>query len=145
MATHRRDILKLLSTAAAASAFPASIARALSIPANNAKGSIHDVKHIVILMQENRSFDHYFGCLRGVRGFGDPRSVRLPTGKSVFHQTDPSNPDGYVLPFHPNHTDLGLTFLEDTPHDWDTTHAAWNKRNLISHETAAASDSPSRL
>ena len=34
-------------------------------------GTIADVKHVVILMQENRSFDHYFGTLRGVRGFGD--------------------------------------------------------------------------
>jgi len=126
MNTHRRDFLKLISTATAASAFPASIARALSIPAHNESGSIRDVKHIVILMQENRSFDHYFGSLRGVRGFGDSRAVKLPTGKSAFHQTDPTNPDGYVLPFRPDHTDLGLTFLEDTPHDWDSTHAAWN-------------------
>jgi len=126
MTTHRRDFLKLLSTAAAASAFPASIARALSIPANNETGSIHDVKHVVILMQENRSFDHYFGTLRGVRGFRDPRAVKLPTGKSVFHQTDPTNPDGYLLPFRPDQTDLGLTFIEDTPHDWNGTHAAWN-------------------
>ena len=34
--------------------------------------SLSDVKHIVILMQENRSFDHYFGTLSGVRGFSDP-------------------------------------------------------------------------
>jgi phospholipase C len=126
MSTHRRDFLKLLSTAAAASTFPASIARALSIPANNRTGSLHDVEHIVFLMQENRSFDHYFGTLRGVRGFGDPRAVKLPSGKSVFHQTDPTNPDGFLLPFRPDVTNLGLTFIEDTAHDWDSTHAAWN-------------------
>ena len=39
-------------------------------------------------MQENRSFDHYFGTLRGVRGFGDPRAVTLPTGKPVWYQPD---------------------------------------------------------
>ena len=44
----------------------------LAIPANRATGTIKDVEHVVILMQENRSFDHYFGTLRGVRGFGDP-------------------------------------------------------------------------
>jgi phospholipase C len=126
MSTHRRDFLKLMSTAAVASAFPPSIARALSIPANDETGSIHDVKHVVILMQENRSFDHYFGTLRGVRGFGDPRAVKLPTGKSVFHQPDPANPDGFVLPFRPDASNLGLTFIEDTPHDWNGTHAAWN-------------------
>ena len=50
-----------------------SIGRALAIPANNRTGTLRDVEHIVVLMQENRSFDHYFGTLRGVRGFNDPR------------------------------------------------------------------------
>jgi phospholipase C len=126
MSTHRRDFLKLLSTAAASAAFPASICRALAIPANHRTGTIQDVEHIVIMMQENRSFDHYFGALRGVRGFGDPRAVNLPTGKSVFHQPDPNNPDGFVLPFRPDASNLGLQFLEDTAHDWNGTHAAWN-------------------
>jgi len=126
MSTDRREFLKVLSTAAAAAAFPASIARALSIPANSRTGTINDVEHVVFMMQENRSFDHYFGTLRGVRGFGDPRAVKLPTGKSVFHQPDPSNPDGFVLPFRPPASNLGLAFLEDTPHDWNGTHAAWN-------------------
>jgi len=53
---------------------PASIQRALAIPANNVTGTIQDVEHVVILMQENRSFDHYFGMLQGVRGFNDPRA-----------------------------------------------------------------------
>jgi len=74
MSTDRRDFLKLLTTAAASAAFPASICRALAIPANHRTGTIDDVEHIVFMMQENRSFDHYFGTLRGVRGFGDPRA-----------------------------------------------------------------------
>src|SRR5215467_15912978 len=115
MSSGRREFLKLASTAAAASAFPASIARALAIQANDRTGSISDVEHVVFLMQENRSFDHYFGSLRGVRGFGDPRAVKLPTGKSVWHQPDPNNPDGFVLPFHPTASNLGLAFIEDTP------------------------------
>lgn len=128
MSTGRRDFLRLLGTAAASAAFP-SITRALAIPADDRTGSILDVEHVVIFMQENRSFDHYFGTLRGVRGFGDPRAVKLPTGKSVFHQPDPNNPDGFVLPFRPNADNLGLKFLEDTPHDWSGTHAAWNGGN----------------
>jgi phospholipase C len=126
MSTDRRDFLKLLTTAAASAAIPASISHALAIPAHHRTGTIQDVEHVVIMMQENRSFDHYFGTLRGVRGFGDPRAVQLPTGKSVFHQPDPANPDGFVLPFHPTASNLGLAFLEDTPHDWTGTHAAWN-------------------
>jgi phospholipase C len=125
MSTNRRDFLKLAGTVAASAAFP-SISRALAIPANDRTGTLKDVEHVVILMQENRAFDHYFGTLRGVRGFGDPRAVKLPTGKSVFHQPDASNPDGFVLPFRPDASNLGLKFLEDTPHDWTGTHAAWN-------------------
>jgi phospholipase C len=127
MSSDRRDFLKLLTTAAATAAFPASIARALAIPAHNRTGTIEDVEHIVFMMQENRSFDHYFGSLRGVRGFGDPRAVTLPTRKSVWHQPDATNPDGYVLPFHPGAPNLGLQFLQDLAHDWTTTHAAWNR------------------
>jgi len=126
MSTDRREFLKLLSTAAASAAFPASITRALAIPASNRTGSIDDVEHVVFLMHENRSFDHYFGTLRGVRGFGDPRAIKLPSGKSVWHQPDANNPDGYVLPFHPDKNNLGLAFIEDTPHDWISTHGAWN-------------------
>src|ERR687887_146912 len=118
--TDRRTFLKLVGGAVAA--LPLSLDRALAIPANNRTGTIKDVEHIVILMQENRSFDHYFGTLRGVRGFADPRAVRLPSGKPVWHQP---NGAGTVLPFHPPAPDLGLQFLEDLPHGWSDTHGAW--------------------
>ncbi len=123
MKTDRRTFLQLLAAGALSATFPASIAKALAIPANRRTGTIKDVEHIVILMQENRSFDHYFGTLNGVRGFGDPRAITLPNGKSVWHQP---HGDGYVLPFHPGAPNLGLEFLEDLPHDWASTHAAWN-------------------
>ncbi len=123
MATDRRSFLQLLGAGAFAGSFTASIKRALAIPAHNRTGTIADVEHIVFLMQENRSFDHYFGTLRGVRGFGDPRAVRLPSGDPVWNQPNGATP---VLPFHPTAPDLGLQFLEDLPHDWKTTHLAWN-------------------
>jgi phospholipase C len=123
MSTDRRTFLQLLGSGALAAAFPSSIARALEIPANNHTGTIADVEHIVILMQENRSFDHYFGTLKGVRGFGDPRTIMLPSGKAVWYQPNGSD---YVLPFHPPAPALGLQFLEDLAHDWETTHDAWN-------------------
>jgi phospholipase C len=124
MPTDRRTFLKLLSTGALSASFPASIARALEIPAHDKNRSIADVEHIVILMQENRSFDHYFGTLNGVRGYGDPRAVKLPNGDPVWYQ--PNGSGGYVLPFHPDVANLGLVFVEDLAHDWDTTHAAVN-------------------
>lgn len=127
MSTDRRKFLQLLSAGAVTASFPASIARALAIPANNRTGTINDVEHIVFMMQENRSFDHYFGTLRGVRGFGDPRAVTLANGNPVWQQ--PSGGNNYVLPFHPGAPNLGLQFLEDLAHDWETTHAAWNNGN----------------
>jgi len=63
--TDRRTFLKLMGTGAVAAAMPTSIRKALAVPAHNRTGTIKDVEHIVILMQENRSFDHYFGTLRG--------------------------------------------------------------------------------
>ncbi len=100
-----------------------SIARAAAIPAHRATRSIRDVEHVVVLMQENRSFDHYFGTMRGVRGYGDPHPVTLASGKSVFHQP---NGTGEVLPFHPNLEDLGLVFLEDLDHSWSNGHDVFN-------------------
>ena len=77
--SNRRDFLRLATTAGVvgANAVPGLIEEALAIPAHRGTGTLKDVKHIVILMQENRSFDHYYGTLRGVRGFSDPRAVRL--------------------------------------------------------------------
>ena len=99
----RRRFLQLAGGATAAAAmsggFADSIARAASIPAHRSRGTIEDVEHIVVLMQENRSFDHYFGTHAGVRGFGDPRPVTLPSGKSVWHQpTDGSARSAAVPP-----------------------------------------------
>ena len=65
----------------------ASLARSRS-PRTGRLASLKDVEHIVVLMQENRSFDHYFGVMRGVRGFGDPHPVTLPSGKPVWYQAD---------------------------------------------------------
>jgi phospholipase C len=130
---NRRDFLRAAASAAgsatALSMLPLGIRNALAIPANNAKGNIQDVEHIIILMQENRAFDHYFGTLRGVRGFGDTRAITLPTGNPVWYQplTEGITADaGYVLPFRPSAPNLGLQFLQDLAHDWDTTHTAWN-------------------
>ena len=125
MAKDRRSFLKLLGSGAFSAAFPASIARALELPANNRTGTLADVEHIVILMQENRAFDHYFGTLRGVRGFSDPRVAKFSSGDPVWYQPDGSG--GYVLPFRPDVSNLGLTFIEDTDHSWDKTHIAWNQ------------------
>ena len=119
----RRTFLKLAGAPALAAALPLDLSKALAIPAAGRHKSINDVEHVIILMQENRSFDHYFGTMRGVRGYADPHPVTLPSGKSVFHQP---NGSAELLPFRPEVKDLGQTFLPDPPHGWNDTHAAWN-------------------
>ncbi|MEV6584033.1 phosphocholine-specific phospholipase C [Streptomyces sp. NPDC051582] len=121
---NRRRFLQLSGGSAAASVLAGGIARAAAIPPASGTGSLKDVQHIVILMQENRSFDHYFGTLSGVRGFGDPRPLTLPSHKSVWHQTD--NKGQETLPFRPDARDLGLQFIQGLDHSWKGTHAAWN-------------------
>src|SRR6202522_392727 len=85
-------------------------------------GTIADMKHVVILMQENRSFDHYFGTLSGVRGFGDKQALAYQDGTSVFQQPDPARTDlGHLLPY--NLTDQ---IDGDLDHSWDGDHEARN-------------------
>ncbi|MFI9237306.1 phosphocholine-specific phospholipase C [Streptomyces sp. NPDC053079] len=121
---NRRRFLQIAGATAGYAALAGSIERASAIPARRRSGTIEDVEHIVVLMQENRSFDHYFGSLKGVRGFGDPRPVTLPGGKSVWHQ-----PDGgkEVLPFRPDAENLGMQFIAGLNHDWAGGHKAWNR------------------
>ncbi|MEV6050890.1 phosphocholine-specific phospholipase C [Streptomyces sp. NPDC052107] len=119
---NRRRFLQLAGATTAFTALSSSIQRAAALPAYHRTGTVRDVEHIVVLMQENRSFDHYFGTLRGVRGFGDPRSV-TQNGRSVWKQSDGTKD---ILPFHPDADDLGLAFIQDLPHGWQDTHAAFN-------------------
>jgi phospholipase C len=117
----RRDFLSLFGASAVTAALTQSIERARAIPAFIRRGTIEDVKHIVILTQENRAFDHYFGSLRGVRGFNDPRAVKLPNGNPVWQQP---NGNSIVMPFHVNNA--GSLFVEDVAHGWNDGHGAWN-------------------
>ncbi|MGW7263945.1 phosphocholine-specific phospholipase C [Streptomyces sp. NPDC054842] len=121
---NRRRFLQLAGGTAAFTALSDSIAKAASIPAGHRSGTIADVEHIVVLMQENRSFDHYFGSLRGVRGFGDPRVATTTGKKPVWYQSDGTKD---VLPFRPDADDLGLQFIQDLPHGWNDGQAAFNK------------------
>jgi phospholipase C len=104
--------------------FSGAIRKALAIPADLQSGTIQDVRHIVILMMENRGFDHYFGTLRGVRGFGDRHPVPLENGKPVWFQSDG------VRDIPPYHLDTAITSalrVPGTPHSFDNAQAAWNQ------------------
>lgn len=121
----RRDFIKsaaaLSGLAALQSEMPECIRAALAI--EPASGSTFlDAEHVVILMQENRSFDHAFGTLRGVRGFNDPRAISLPDGNPVWIQ---ANPDGQrFAPFRLDIQNTKSTWMGSLPHSWtDQTDA----------------------
>lgn len=101
-----------------------AILKALTIdPA--AESTFYDAEHIVILMQENRSFDHAFGTLKGVRGFLDQRAFRKQDGHSVFFQ---KNNDGqYAAPARLDLKNTKSTWMSSLPHSWDNQQKALNK------------------
>lgn len=123
----RRRFLGLAGGAAALTMLDQSIARAAAIPAARRTGTLKDIEHVVVLMQENRSFEHYLGTLRGVRGFGDPHPAILPSGNPVWHQPNGPDTTGTLLPFHPEVDDLGAAFLEGLPHSWTDGQQAINR------------------
>lgn len=142
----RREFIKkagLLSGAMGMhSMLPAAIQKALAIEASPGT-TWKDAEHIVILMQENRSFDHTYGSLRGVRGFNDPRAIRLANNNPVWLQTNAAG-ETYA-PFRLNFNDTKATWMSSLPHSWKNQVNARNegkydqwlnwKRNSI-HEYA---------
>ena len=136
--SNRRDFLRtgaaLAGAAGALGLFPAAIRRALAIEPDRRSGTLRDVEHIVVLMQENRSFDHYFGGLAGVRGFGDRFPIPVPASpeherRSVWSQYNDSTDGGprTVLPFR---LDTRAAFeamrIASTPHTWSNAQQAWD-------------------
>ena len=115
----RRDFLRnaavLTSGAFASGSIPDAIARALAIHPPPGTTFL-DAEHVVVLMQENRSFDHSYGALRGVRGFRDPRAHTLPSGNPVWFQTD-ARGDTYA-PFRLDIAATNATWIGGLPHSW---------------------------
>lgn len=115
----RRSFLKkaslLAGTTALSGVIPDSVLRAMSINADP-ETSYLDAEHIVFLMQENRSFDHCYGRLKGVRGFNDPRAIDLPTGLPVWFQR---NSKGQTYPpFRLDIKNTKSTWMGSLPHGW---------------------------
>jgi phospholipase C len=106
----------VVAAGGALATLPDGVVESLAEPRR--RGSLDDVEHVVILMQENRSFDHYYGTLPGVRGFSDTATLT-----DVFSQPNPKG--GIVLPFHVDTKQVDGQRLVDLDHSWDGTHAAW--------------------
>ncbi|WP_426023777.1 phosphocholine-specific phospholipase C [Brevundimonas sp. PWP3-1b1] len=138
MQDRRGFIAAMMASAGAASAFTPAIARALEIPADRRTGTLMDVAHVVILTQENRSFDHYFGTLRGVRGFGDRFAIPAPPlatapDRTVLLQPN-ANADAEPALIAPFRLDTGVDFRLyrplGTPHGFADSQAAWDNGRM---------------
>lgn len=133
-----------IGAATAGSLLPPSLRAAMAAqPAHPAgAGGLRDIRHVVILMQENRSFDHYFGTLRGVRGFGDRNAIELPSGRPVFEQPAPLGAS--VLPFPVRGAaetqKKDLQYIGALDHSWNGGGRAWADgwmNGWVSAKTAA--------
>lgn len=111
--------------------------------------SLADVGHVIIFIQENRSFDNYFGAYKGVRGFDD-RSA--PGGLRAFQQSyrQPATPTGFPDPLLPFRMDTTVTPIphqgqctNDIEHQWAGAHDSWNhgaSDNWMNSHLATESD-----
>lgn len=124
----RRDFIKKASLLSGALALPnvipMSIQKAMAISADPGS-TFYDAEHVVFLMQENRSFDHMFGSMRGVRGFNDPRAKTLPNQNKVWLQNDEKG--NTYAPFHVDINKTKITWQGGLPHSWSDQVAARNK------------------
>jgi len=97
-----------------------------------------DIEHVVILIQENRSFDHYFGSYRGVRGFSD--------SSMAYQQPNPANttspPIGALLPFHLDTATTNAACTHDITHDWVSQHQSWNNGAMDGFVTSRMAANP---
>jgi phospholipase C len=138
MQDRRGFIRAMMATAGAASAFTPAIARALEIPADRRTGTLQDVAHVVILTQENRAFDHYFGTMRGVRGYGDRFAVPAPPlpaapDRTVLVQPNeqPGAAPALIAPFRlDTSVDFRLYRPLGTPHGFVDSQAAWDNGRM---------------
>jgi phospholipase C len=134
----RSFVRSMIATAGAAAAFTPAIARALEIPAYRRTGTLQDVGHVVILTQENRSFDHYFGTMRGVRGYGDRFAIPAPPlaaapDRTVLVQPNehPAAEPALIAPFR---LDTSVDFRRyrppGTPHGFTDCQSAWDNGRM---------------
>lgn len=139
MLQRRRDFIKAMMMAGgAASGLLPSIARALDVAPAKRTGTLMDVEHVVILTQENRAFDHYFGTMHGVRGYGDRFAIPAPplpdaARRTVFVQPNEvaGQSPALIAPFRlDTQTDFRLIRPLGTPHGFADSQAAWDNGRM---------------
>ncbi|MDE1914797.1 MAG: phospholipase C, phosphocholine-specific [Sphingomonadales bacterium] len=129
----RRSLLRHSLAGAGLASLPPALARAAAIGPDRRSGTLGDVAHIVVLMQENRGFDHYFGTMPGVRGFGDRFPIPLPPGPDGKPRTvwDQSDGKRIMRPFPlVTSSDFDLMRMLGTPHTWNNAQRAWDNGRM---------------
>ncbi|WP_373522381.1 phosphocholine-specific phospholipase C [Aquiflexum sp.] len=128
MKSNRREFLKQATVFSGGMALwggiPQAIQKAMAISPEEGS-TFYDAEHVVFLMQENRSFDHALGSLQGVRGFNDPRAIRLQDGLLVWLQKDKEG--NTFKPFHLDIQNTKATWMKDIPHSWENQVDARNE------------------
>jgi len=124
----RRDLLKVGAGGAIAAGLELNPLVRAAMSAPKQCGRLTDIEHVVILIQENRSFDNYFGTYRGVRGFSDRKALKPPGGGSVFAQPGYNKPGfgGHLYPFHLDTEHANGECTNDIDHSWAPQHGYWN-------------------
>ena len=123
--TRRETLAAGVALAATAHPLGRHVRRHRSRRAVPSRQDLQRIEHVVILIQENRSFDSYFGTLYGVRGFSDPEAIQLANGRSVYYQPWAASPTGYLLPWR-------LDTRSSSPCDlivdnsWQPAHDSWD-------------------
>jgi phospholipase C len=140
--SRRRFLQAGAAGAGLAAALPRHLVEALAAPAQC--GSLKDVEHIVFLIQENRSFDSYFGTYRGVRGYGDSGALLQPDGRPIFQQPGYNVPgyDGHLFPFRFDTVKSTGECTNDITHSWGPQHQAWNSGAMDGFVRTHVADDP---
>jgi phospholipase C len=109
-------------------------ATVVSAACNNTCGlvsqGLQEIDHVVLFMQENRAFDHYYGTMAGVRGFQDPNIATGSTGEPIWYQPTTKSSTGYLLPFwlseNQAYADSNQCMVGGISNSWESNHLAWN-------------------
>ncbi len=129
--TRRQFVRTGAAVGASMFAYNELIGRALANPPHC--GQLKDIEHVVILIQENRAFDHYFGSYRGVTGFADPNALTLSDGSGLTVFAQPGYPGGYdgghLYPFHLDSYHNGEC-TNDINHSWGPQHTYWDSGKM---------------
>lgn len=111
-----------------ACAFTSGARASATVGLDEAARTALPIKHVIVVMKENRSFDHIFGALGAMQPDAE-------TFSAAFTNPDPH---GFaVAPYHLNTTCLQT----DPPHQWQAMHDQVNGGRMDNYARVAGADS----